>query len=275
MRDHIVVVGTAPRAGPRSTRCSATTSRPRNRRRGHRPGGARARRRRAGHRARLRHPVGRAAGGRRAARGASSWPPTGTTPRCWSRSPRASSRRRRKIVAAVREAENVHCCGSPGPTRWWCPPRRPAGCSAWRRRRRASWTWWRTCSRPRPGWRSPSARSSPEEVGGSPRHLPDIVLGVVRDGRLLRVDDAGGRRDRAGRPAAVQSAARAPSDERIRRVHTAKHPLLSRGASTGPKVAFRRRRLPCRLGGGAGIAGGPPQPGPGGRRRRGPRRPAA
>jgi voltage-gated potassium channel len=29
-----------------------------------------------------------------------------------------------------------------------------------------------------------------KEVGGSPRHLTDIVLGVVRDGRLLRVDDA-------------------------------------------------------------------------------------
>ncbi len=28
----------------------------------------------------------------------------------------------------------------------------------------------------------------PDEVGGSPRHLPDIVLGVVRDGRLCRVD---------------------------------------------------------------------------------------
>jgi voltage-gated potassium channel len=27
------------------------------------------------------------------------------------------------------------------------------------------------------------------EVGGSPRHLSDIVLGVVRDGRLLRVDE--------------------------------------------------------------------------------------
>ena len=26
------------------------------------------------------------------------------------------------------------------------------------------------------------------EVGGSPRHLRDIVLGVVRDGQLLRVD---------------------------------------------------------------------------------------
>ncbi len=29
----------------------------------------------------------------------------------------------------------------------------------------------------------------PTEVGGSPRHLHDIVLGVVRDGRLLRVDE--------------------------------------------------------------------------------------
>ncbi|AGB21858.1 K+ transport system, NAD-binding component [Mycobacterium sp. JS623] len=28
-----------------------------------------------------------------------------------------------------------------------------------------------------------------KEVGGSPRHLTDIVLGVVRDGRLLRVDE--------------------------------------------------------------------------------------
>ncbi|MGB8407906.1 MAG: potassium channel family protein [Mycobacterium sp.] len=27
-----------------------------------------------------------------------------------------------------------------------------------------------------------------KELGGSPRHLPDIVLGVVRDGHLLRVD---------------------------------------------------------------------------------------
>ncbi|TQM81005.1 voltage-gated potassium channel [Saccharothrix saharensis] len=28
----------------------------------------------------------------------------------------------------------------------------------------------------------------PSEIGGSPRHLPDIVLGVVRDGTLYRVD---------------------------------------------------------------------------------------
>ncbi|MGP4055558.1 potassium channel family protein [Mycobacterium sp. 4D054] len=30
---------------------------------------------------------------------------------------------------------------------------------------------------------------TPKEVGGSPRHLPDIVLGVVRGNRLIRVDD--------------------------------------------------------------------------------------
>ena len=29
----------------------------------------------------------------------------------------------------------------------------------------------------------------PKEVGGSPRHNPDIVLGVVRNGQLLRVDE--------------------------------------------------------------------------------------
>ncbi|HWO59116.1 MAG TPA: potassium transporter Kef, partial [Umezawaea sp.] len=28
------------------------------------------------------------------------------------------------------------------------------------------------------------------EIGGSPRHLPDIVLGVVRNGKLYRVDAA-------------------------------------------------------------------------------------
>jgi voltage-gated potassium channel len=30
---------------------------------------------------------------------------------------------------------------------------------------------------------------NPKEVGGSPRHLSDIVLGVVRNGKLIRVDD--------------------------------------------------------------------------------------
>lgn len=30
---------------------------------------------------------------------------------------------------------------------------------------------------------------TPKEVGGSPRHLSDIVLGVVRNGKLLRVDE--------------------------------------------------------------------------------------
>ena len=29
----------------------------------------------------------------------------------------------------------------------------------------------------------------PNQIGGSPRHLPMIVLGVVRDGQLMRIDD--------------------------------------------------------------------------------------
>ena len=29
----------------------------------------------------------------------------------------------------------------------------------------------------------------PKEVGGSPKHLAEIVLGVVRDGRLVRVGE--------------------------------------------------------------------------------------
>jgi voltage-gated potassium channel len=41
---------------------------------------------------------------------------------------------------------------------------------------------------PEAGFAVAEREVEPTEVGGSPRHLPDIVLGVVRDGRLLRVD---------------------------------------------------------------------------------------
>lgn len=40
---------------------------------------------------------------------------------------------------------------------------------------------------PEAGFAIAEREVEPEEVGGSPRHLSDIVLGVVRDGRLLRV----------------------------------------------------------------------------------------
>ena len=43
-----------------------------------------------------------------------------------------------------------------------------------------------------------------DEVGGSPRHLGDIVLGVVRGGELLPGGRLGGRRAGAGRPAALR-----------------------------------------------------------------------
>jgi voltage-gated potassium channel len=41
---------------------------------------------------------------------------------------------------------------------------------------------------PEAGFAVAEREVEPTEVGGSPRHLPDIVLGVVRDGHLLRVD---------------------------------------------------------------------------------------
>ena len=43
------------------------------------------------------------------------------------------------------------------------------------------------------------------EVGGSPRHLADIVLGVVRDGELHRVDASAVDALERGRPAALRA----------------------------------------------------------------------
>ncbi|MCW2686527.1 MAG: potassium transporter Kef [Mycobacterium sp.] len=42
---------------------------------------------------------------------------------------------------------------------------------------------------PEAGFAIAEREVEPKEIGGSPRHLPDIVLGVVRNGQLLRVDD--------------------------------------------------------------------------------------
>ncbi len=42
---------------------------------------------------------------------------------------------------------------------------------------------------PHEGFAIAEREVDPKEVGGSPKHLVDIVLGVVRDGRLVRVDD--------------------------------------------------------------------------------------
>ena len=48
------------------------------------------------------------------------------------------------------------------------------------------------------------ARGRASEVGGSPRHLRDIVLGVVRDGQLLRVDAPEADAMETRRPAALR-----------------------------------------------------------------------
>ena len=58
-----------------------------------------------------------------------------------------------------------------------------------------------------------------KELGGSPRHLTDIVLGVVRDGRLLRVDapevDALAAGEASERPDPVEEAAPSHADSEV------------------------------------------------------------
>jgi voltage-gated potassium channel len=42
---------------------------------------------------------------------------------------------------------------------------------------------------PHAGFAIAEREVEPKEVGGSPKHLAEIVLGVVRDGRLVRVGE--------------------------------------------------------------------------------------
>ena len=95
--------------------------------------------------------------------------------------PRSSPRSARPRIST--------CCGSRAPTRSWCPPRPRGGCSAWRPRRPTVVEMIEDLLTPDAGFAIAERDVTTKEVGGSARHLPDIVLGVVRDGQLVRVDD--------------------------------------------------------------------------------------
>ncbi|AMC52325.1 transmembrane cation transporter [Mycobacterium tuberculosis variant bovis BCG] len=145
------------------------------------------------------------------------------------------------------------CCGSRVRTRWWSPPRPPA---AARHRyhdaqRRGDD---RGSADPEAGLAVAEREVEQAEVGGSPRHLRDIVLGVVRDGQLLRIGapevDAIEASDRllyirqvgasaiasAAEPGAAGRHQVGASDERKRRGFSAEK----------RSVAFARRRRPGR-----------------------------
>ena len=95
------------------------------------------------------------------------------TPKSWRRSARPKT---------------STCSSNPGPTRWSSPPRPPADCSVWPSTTPSVVEMIDDLLTPSHGFAIAERDVEQTELGGSPRHLPDIVLGVVRDGHLLRVD---------------------------------------------------------------------------------------
>lgn len=95
-----------------------------------------------------------------------------------------------KIVAAIREAENTHLLRQSGADSVVVSSE-----TAGRLLGIATTTpnvveMMEDLLTPEEGFAIAERDVEPEEVGGSPRHLRDIVLGVVREGRLVRVGEA-------------------------------------------------------------------------------------
>ena len=143
------------------------------------------------------------------------------------------------------------CCSNPARTRWWCPRRRQAGCSASPSTTPSVVEMIEDLLTPDAGFAIAEREVEAKEVGGSPRHLPDIVLGVVRDGQLLRVDAPEVDALEAQRPAALHPHRRQrPMSRRQGSFQLRNVPLLSRvGADRADHAAHRHRRRGRRMGG--------------------------
>ncbi|ANY05907.1 potassium transporter Kef [Pseudonocardia sp. HH130630-07] len=94
------------------------------------------------------------------------------------------------IVAAVREAENVHLLRQSGASSVIVSDETAGRLLGVATRSPAVVEVVEDLLTPDAGFAISQRQVEPVEVGGSPRHLPDIVLGVVRDDRLYRVDSA-------------------------------------------------------------------------------------
>jgi len=92
------------------------------------------------------------------------------------------------IVAAVRERENVHLLRQSGADSVVVSSETAGRLLGMATRTPAVVDLVEDLLTPDAGLAIAQRPVEPGEVGGSPRHLPDIVLGVVRDGRLYRVD---------------------------------------------------------------------------------------
>jgi voltage-gated potassium channel len=93
-----------------------------------------------------------------------------------------------QIVAAVREAENVHLLRQSGANQVVVSSETAGRLLGMATHTPTVVDMVEDLITPESGLAIAERDVDPGEVGGSPRHLPDIVLGVVRDGKLFRVD---------------------------------------------------------------------------------------
>jgi voltage-gated potassium channel len=94
-----------------------------------------------------------------------------------------------KIIAAVREAENQHLLEQSGADSTVVTSETAGRLLGIAVQTPSVVEMMEDLLTPDAGFAIAEREVEPKEVGGSPRHNPDIVLGVVRGGKLLRVDD--------------------------------------------------------------------------------------
>lgn len=92
-----------------------------------------------------------------------------------------------KIVAAIRETDNAHLLRQSGADSVVVSSETAGRLLGIARTTPSVVEMVEDLLTPEAGFAIAEREVEPEEVGGSPRHLSDIVLGVVRDGQLLRV----------------------------------------------------------------------------------------
>ena len=96
---------------------------------------------------------------------------------------------RANIIAAVREAENQHLLKQSGANTTVVTSETAGRLLGIATQTPSVVEMMEDLLTPDAGFAIAERQVEPKEVGGSPRHLTDIVLGVVRNGELLRVDD--------------------------------------------------------------------------------------
>ena len=94
-----------------------------------------------------------------------------------------------KIIAAVREAENQHLLQQSGADSTVVTSETAGRLLGIAVQTPSVVEMMEDLLTPDAGFAIAEREVEPKEVGGSPRHNPDIVLGVVRGGNLLRVDE--------------------------------------------------------------------------------------